>query len=454
MCQKSENAKHIINGIMATQKQVNHQIPFVTLVVLFFFVGFLTTVNGQFQGPLKNVFLSDAGELKNTFATLISFAWFLAYPLTGRTASACVTRYGYKNTLILGLLLLVGGLGLFWFSSVYTVKFPQSCFSIGTAIVPWGYIIFLLGSYVAGAAATVLQVVINPYLTACEVKGTQPVQRLNIGGTANSVGTTIAPFFVTGIVFGGMAMEKIHVSQIQSAFVWLMIVIILVVLIFTQMRLPDIQGTRAQNGEILEKSVWSFRHLTLGVIAIFFYVGVEVCVGANINLYTQELEKGGRSFFFLGMNSFSICGINMSVPALMATLYWGGMLIGRLISSFMSGVSARLQLAAAAALAGISTIGAIGLDNPWILVIVGLFHSVMWGAIFTLSVRKLGKYTSVASGIFMIGVIGGSLLPLCQGVFADILGGAWRWTWLIVVLGEAYILYYALYGSEVRESME
>ena len=73
---------------------------------------------------------------------------------------------------------------------------------------------------------------------------------------------------------------------------------------------------------------------------------------------------------------------------------------------------------------------------------------------FTLSVRKLGKYTSVASGIFMIGVIGGSLLPLCQGVFADILGGAWRWTWLIVVLGEAYILYYALYGSELRESME
>ena len=96
---------------MATQKQVNYQIPFITLVVLFFFVGFLTTVNGQFQGPLKNVFLSDAGELKNTFATLISFAWFLAYPLTGRTASACITRYGYKNTLILGLLLLVGGLG-------------------------------------------------------------------------------------------------------------------------------------------------------------------------------------------------------------------------------------------------------------------------------------------------------------------------------------------------------
>ena len=439
---------------MATQKQVNYKIPFITLVVLFFFVGFLTTVNGQFQGPLKNIFLSDAGELKNTFATLISFAWFLAYPLTGRTASTWITRYGYKKTLILGLLLLIGGLGLFWFSSVYMGNFPQSHFSIGTAIVPWGYIIFLLGSYVAGAAATVLQVVINPYLTVCEVKGTQPVQRLNIGGTANSIGTTLAPFFVTGVVFGGMAMGEIHISQIQSAFIWLMIAIALIVLVFTRMRLPDVQGTRTQKDEILERSIWSFSHLTLGIVAIFFYVGVEVCVGANINLYTQELEKSGRSFFFLGMDSFSICGINMSISALMATLYWGGMLVGRLISSFMNAISARLQLGIAAAFAGVFTIGAIWLDNPWLLVVIGLFHSVMWGAIFTLSVSKLGKYTSVASGIFMIGVIGGSLLPFCQGIFADILNGAWRWTWLIVVLGEAYILYYALYGSEIKESME
>ena len=439
---------------MAVEKQVDYRIPFITLVVVFFFVGFLTTVNGQFQGPLKSVFLNDAGESKNTLATLISFAWFLAYPLTGRVASVWIVRFGYKKTLILGLLLLIGGLGLFGLSSVYTINFPQSYFSIGIAMIPWGYIIFLLGSYAAGAAATVLQVVINPYLAACEVQGTQPVQRLNIGGTANSLGTTLAPFFVTGIVFGGMAMENIHISQIQNAFIWLIIVVILVVLAFIRMQLPDIGGTRTRDGEILEKSVWSFRHLTLGIIAIFFYVGVEVCVGANINLYTQELERTGRYFSFLGMDSFSICGINMSVPALMATFYWGGMLVGRLISSFISGVSARVQLGISATLAGLLTIGGIWLDNPWILVAIGLFHSVMWGAIFTLSVNQLGKYTSIASGIFMIGVIGGSLLPFCQGVFADLLGGEWRWTWLIVLLGEVYILYYALYGSEIKQSME
>lgn len=436
------------------QKQVNYLAPFITLVVLFFFVGFLTTANGQFQGPLKAVFLNNAGELKNTFATLISFAWFMAYPLTGGIGSSWVTKYGYKRTLIQALIILIAGLGIFWLSSIYTIEFPESHFRVASAIIPWGYVIFLIGSYVVGAAATILQVVINPYLTACNVKGTQAVQRLNIGGSANSVGTTLAPFFVTGIVFGGLSMEEVNISQIQVSFLGLMAVFVIVTLVVAQMRLPDIEGTKANSGEKLTKSVWSFSHLTLGVIAIFFYVGIEVCVGANINLYAIELEKAGRQFLFFGMDSLTIGGINFAIPALMATLYWGGMLIGRLISSSLSNISPRIQLTVAAIFAALSTLAAIATDNPWLLVTVGFFHSVMWGSIFTLSVNKLGKYTSIASGVFMIGVIGGALLPLFQGMFADALGGIWRWTWFIVVIGEIYILYYALFGSRVKQSAE
>ncbi len=436
------------------QKQVNYLAPFITLVVLFFFVGFLTTANGQFQGPLKAVFLNNAGELKNTFATLISFAWFMAYPLTGGIGSSWVTKYGYKRTLIQALIILIAGLGIFWLSSIYTIEFPESHFRVASAIIPWGYVIFLIGSYVVGAAATILQVVINPYLTACNVKGTQAVQRLNIGGSANSVGTTLAPFFVTGIVFGGLSMEEVNISQIQVSFLGLMAVFVIVTLVVAQMRLPDIEGTKADSGEKLTRSVWSFSHLTLGVIAIFFYVGIEVCVGANINLYAIELEKAGRQFLFFGMDSLTIGGINFAIPALMATLYWGGMLIGRLISSSLSNISPRIQLTVAAIFAALSTLAAIATDNPWLLVTVGFFHSVMWGSIFTLSVNKLGKYTSIASGVFMIGVIGGALLPLFQGMFADALGGIWRWTWFIVVIGEIYILYYALFGSRVKQSAE
>lgn len=436
------------------QKSVNYLAPFITLVILFFFVGFLTTANGQFQGPLKAVFLSNAGELSNTLATLISFAWFMAYPLTGGIGSSLVTKYGYKKTLIQAIIILIAGFAIFWLSSLYTIEFPDSNFRIASAVIPWGFVIFLVGSYVVGAGATILQVVINPYLTACNVKNTQPVQRLNIGTSANSVGTTIAPFFVTGIVFGGLSMEEVKINQIEPSFLGLMAIFAVVALILTQMRLPDIKGTKAESGEKLDKSVWSFTHLKLGVIAIFFYVGIEVCVGANINLYVMGLEEAGRKFLFFGLDSLKIGGINFAIPAFMATLYWGGMLVGRLISSSLNKISARTQLSVAAILAGISTIGAIIADNPWLLVTVGLFHSVMWGAIFTLAVSRLGKYTSVASGTIMIGVIGGSLLPLFQGMFADIMGGMWRWTWIIVVIGHIYILYYALLGSKIRQAAD
>jgi len=403
------------------------------MVFLFLIVGFLTTANTQFQGPLRETFLAGVGDLKNTFATLITFSWFLAYPLCGGVGSSWITKYGYKGTLIRGLFVMIAGLGFFFLSSLFTVQFPEANLHMGANIVPIGFFIFLLGSFIVGASATILQVVINPYLTACYVKGTQPIQRLAIGGSANSIGTTLAPYFVTGVVFGGLAMEDIQVKQLMIPFLALMAVISIVVFTLMKISLPDIQGTKAEVGEKLEKSVWSFRHLTLGVVAIFFYVGVEVCIGANINMYAIEL--------------------NYASPALMATLYWGGMLIGRLIGSSLSTVPPRLQLIVTTVMATVLTLLAIFLNNPWLLTAVGLFHSIMWGAIFTLSVAHLGKYTSIASGVFMIGVVGGAILPLLQGMFADALHG-WRWSWFIVIFGELFMLYYALIGSRVKQTAD
>jgi len=417
-----------------TKSKVNYIGPFITLVFLFFIVGFLTTANGQFQGPLKAAFLSNAGDLKNTFATLISFSWFLAYPLTGGIGSSWVTKYGYKGTLIRALLIMILGLGIFFLSSWYYEQFPTSNVQISSAVIPVGYFIFLLGSFVVGTAATFMQVVLNPYLAACKVKGTQPVQRLNIGGSSNSIGTTLAPYFVTGIVFGGLSMEKVKVNQLMVPFLVLMVVIAVITLILSRISLPEIEETKTVKGEKLEKNIWSFRHLTLGVIAIFFYVGAEVAIGANLNLFAISL---GGSF--------------ATSAAIMATLYWGGMLVGRLISSSLSSISPQIQLAVTSVLATFFILFAIVLNNPWLLVAVGLFHSVMWGSIFTLSVNKLGKYTSKASGIFMIGVLGGSVIPLLQGGLADAFG--WRWTWILIVLSEAYILYYALAGSKVKQSI-
>lgn len=432
------------------EKQINYIGPFLTMVFLFLIVGFLTTANTQFQGPLKEAFLLGVGDLKNTFATLITFSWFLAYPLCGGIGSKWTIRFGYKGTLIRSLFIMILGLGLFFLSSWFTVQFPHANLYLGTNIIPFGFFIFLLGSFIVGASATILQVVINPYLTACYVKGTQPIQRMAIGGSANSIGTTIAPFFVTGIVFGGVAMEDVQVSQLMLPFISLMIIIGVVALTLMKLSLPDIQGTKAEVGEKLEKSIWSFQHLKLGVIAIFFYVGVEVCIGANINLYAIEQEHINGSFSFFGNQSLSLFGINFAIPALMATLYWGGMLIGRLIGSSLKTIPPHIQLVTTTVCATILTLLAIFLNNPWLLAAVGLFHSIMWGAIFTLSVAKLGKYTAVASGVFMIGVVGGAILPLLQGVLADVLD-SWRWSWFIVIFGELFMLYYALIGSKVYQ---
>lgn len=414
-------------------KSANYLGPFITMVFLFFIVGFLTTANTQFQGPLKEAFLSKAGGLTNTIATLITFSWFLAYPIAGGVGSKWVAKFGYKGTLIRGILVMFLGLFFFFLSSWFTVRFPEADLAISGSLIPAGYFIFLIGSFTVGASATILQVVLNPYLSACDVKGTQPVQRLAIGGSSNSVGTTIAPYFVTGVVFGGVAMTDVKVEQLTVPFLSLMAVAALLFVIIRRLNLPDIEGTRAEEGETLEESVWSFRHLTLGVVAIFFYVGAEVCIGANINMYAIEMD------FYS--------------PALLATLYWGGMLVGRLVGSSLSKVSPKVQLIVTTSTATALIILAIILNNLWLLAAVGLFHSIMWGAIFTLSMNKLGKYTNAASGVFMIGVIGGAIFPLLQGLIADLSGG-WRLSWLMVIACELFMLYYAVWGSKVRKTAE
>lgn len=413
--------------------QQNYTGPFLAMVFLFLIVGFLTTANTQFQGPLKEAFLSDAGALKNTFATLITFSWFLAYPLSGPVGSRWVNVHGYKGTLLRGLMVMAIGLALFFVSSWVTMQFPQAIIGSGKISLHIGFLVFLLGSFITGASATILQVVINPYLSACSIKGTQSIQRLAIGGTANSIGTTVAPYFVTGIVFGGLAAEEVSINQIMIPFLALTAVILILLGLLSRFSLPDIEGTRNEGSEKLEKSVWSFRHLTLGVIAIFFYVGVEVCIGGNINLYA--MDKG------------------MESPALLATLYWGGMLIGRSVGSSLSRIPPRTQLIVTTVSASVLVCAAMILDNPWILAAVGLFHSIMWGAIFTLATARLGKYTSIASGVFMIGVVGGAVLPLLQGMIADA-AGVWRSSWFIVLAGELFMLYYAVSGSRIRQTAD
>ena len=403
--------------------------PFLLLTFVYFIVGFLTTVNGQCQGPLKVAFLSEVTENNNSLTTLISFSFFLGYLLNSSKTGRMMNRLGYKKTLIRSMMVMVIGVAFYLASALCAEYCSDVTINIGNDTVPIGYFVFLFGSYTMGTSAAMLQVVINPYIAAYPLPGTQAVQRMNFTCAINSIGTTIAPFFVTAVMFSGVPLDRVSASQLTLPFLVMMIVIAFTTWSTSKASLPDIEGTREDLSDKPRRSIWSFRHLRYGVITIFFYVGTEVGVGNNMNLHAMDLMKQGYDLS----------------PALLATLYWGGFLVGRMVSAGLKNVAPRPMLitVTVAAIALMTT--SLITENLWLMAAVGLFHSVMWSCIFTLSVDGLKEYTSKASGIFMMGVFGGAVFPVLQGMLADSMG-SWQYTWLIPLFCEFVILLYGLIG--------
>lgn len=403
--------------------------PFLLLTFVYFIVGFLTTVNGQCQGPLKVAFLSEVTENNNSLTTLISFSFFLGYLLNSSKTGRMMNRLGYKKTLIRSMMVMVMGVAFYFASALCAEYCSDVTIGFGNDIVPIGYFVFLLGSYIMGTSAAMLQVVINPYIAAYPLPGTQAVQRMNFTCAINSIGTTIAPFFVTAVMFSGVPLDRVSASQLTLPFLVMMIVIAFTTWSTSKASLPDIEGTREEMSDKPRRSIWSFRHLRYGVITIFFYVGTEVGVGNNMNLHAMDLMKQGYDLS----------------PALLATLYWGGFLVGRMVSAGLKNVAPRPMLitVTVATIALMTT--SLFTENLWLMAAVGLFHSVMWSCIFTLSVDGLKEYTSKASGIFMMGVFGGAVFPVLQGMLADSMG-SWQYTWLIPLFCEFVILWYGVIG--------
>lgn len=432
------------------QKQKFGLAPFVILTFIYFIVGFMTTVNGQIQGPLQVAFLSGVESLKNTLITLIPFCFFLGYLLNSRLGGKWINEHGYKKTILRALYFMVGGGFFFFLASCMAAHLNEFGLHVEGNYIPYGYFVFLFGSFLMGTSAAISQVVVNPYIASYELPGTQSVQRMNITCAVNSVGTMIAPFFVTGVMFAGVALADVSAGQLIWPFALISLFILIVTLVTARLHLPNIEGTYSKGNAQQGRSIWSFRHLRLGVLAIFFYVGAEVCIGVNVNLHAIQLIESGDKLSFLGHQDVVLWGAKLGIPALLATLYWGGLMVGRTLSSFMSNVSARTQLVVTTVLAILLALIAISTENLWVLISIGLCHSIMWSAIFTLAVKGLGEYTSKASGLFMMGVFGGAVFPLLQGYMADVLG-SWQYTWFIVVLCEAVMLYYALWGSRIRK---
>ena len=410
--------------------------PFLLLTFIYFIVGFLTTVNGQCQGPLKIAFLSEVTDTKNSLATLISFAFFLGYLLNSSKTGRMLDKIGYKQTLVRSMVVMVFGLAFYLASALIAEYWGGKGMHIGSDFVPFGYFVFLFGSYLMGTSAAMLQVVINPYIAAYPLPGTQPVQRMNFTCAINSIGTTVAPFFVTGVMFAGVSLDSVSADQLTIPFLVMMLIIALTTWSTSKAKLLDIEGTRETDSKP-KRSIWSFRHLKYGVFTIFCYVGTEVGIGNNMNLHAMDLATQG---------------IAVS-PALLATLYWGGFLVGRMVSSGLKNVAPRpMLLTVTVAAIALMTVSMFT-ENLWLMAAVGLFHSVMWSCIFTLSVDGLKEYTSKASGIFMMGVFGGAVFPVIQGLIADYVG-SWQYTWLVPLACEFVILWYGLIGYRNVENVK
>ncbi|MFD2744331.1 MULTISPECIES: MFS transporter [Sphingobacterium] len=423
--------------------------PYAIVTFIYFIVGFLTTVNEQLQAPLKVTFLAEAGSYRNTLTTSISFFFFLGYLINSTLGSRWVNHHGYKITIIRGLLFIIMGLSLYMISTWVGYTYPNKSLTFSDVVIPYGFIIFVIGSFLMGTSAAVIQVVVNPYVASYALSGTTDVQRLNITTGINSIGTTSAPFFVTLVMFSGISIESIHIQQLLLPLGGLIVCVLAVTLFTMRIDIPDIAETRSTDSISLPRSLWSFRHFALGVAAIFFYVGTEVAIGANLNLFAFELMESGYPVTFFGHAELIVGGKDLGVHALLSTLYWGGFLVGRLASSFLKNVSARSQLIFTTTLASILVAAAMLSNNIWFLVAIGLLHSSMWSCIYSLSIKGLKQYTSKASGIFISAVFGGAVFTLMQGGLADMFG-SWRWTWILSLCCELLMLGYALFGSRPR----
>ncbi|TKG97441.1 MFS transporter [Puteibacter caeruleilacunae] len=378
--------------------------------------------------------------MQNALTTLIVLAFFLGFPFASSWSGRLINLRGYQFTLVTGLVILISSLVLIIISALLT-PIMGTIQLTDKASIPGSYIIFLLASAVLGVSMAFLHVVINPYLSSCEVKNTTSASRITLGSTANSVGTFIAPFFLSYLVFNSAT--EISINQVIIPFTILALVIGAVSFLVTKMNLPCIEGTKISGDNKDIKRVWKYRNLKFGVVAIFLYIGAEVAIGANISLYAQALDV----MKYITIPGF---GIKMETIPLMIGLYWGSMLLVRLFACrLFKNITESKQLFYAALISAIFILMAIVSNNAWWLVCVGFGHSIMWPVIFNLAIKNLGQYTTIGSGKLMLGMLGGAIIPWIQGIMADMFN--WQYTWILIIACEMYLIWYAINGSKSKK---
>ncbi len=364
---------------------------------------------------------------------------FAAYLFMGIPAGKMLIKYGYKKTALIALIVGIVGLAFQYISSI--TGEGTYVFTYDNTPVALNLIIYLLGAFICGFCVCMLNTVVNPMLNLLGGGGNKGNQLIQVGGTLNSLTAFLTPF-LTGVLVGTVT-ENTSMTDVSPLLFIGMAVFAISFLIISRVQIPE--PTLGKEQPKYERSPLAFRHCLLGVIAIFFYVGIEIGIPMELNFYITDLGFEGSA----------------AIGGTLAAAYWVMMMIGRATSSAISGkVSTALQLTIVSSVAiGLLLIAIFmpesvtftfsGHDIPVktiFIALCGLCTSIMWGGIFNLSVEGLGKYTEAASGIFMTMVVGGGIMPLIQEAIAKSAGPIASY-WLIIAM-LAYILFYALIGCK------
>lgn len=434
-------------------------IAIIAMFFLFAMISFVTNL----AAPIGTIWGNEF-EGNSTLGMLGNMMNFLAYLFMGIPAGRLLQNIGYKKTALWAMAVGVIGLFVQWLSS--QVGSDIAVLTTGGLTVNLNFFIYLLGAFICGFCVCMLNTVVNPMLNLLGGGGNKGNQLLQTGGALNSLSATLTPLFV-GVLIGELTDNTTMMDV--APLLWVAIGVFVasfIVITFVSIPEPDLRK-KGQKAPQYTHSPWNFRHTVLGVIAIFIYVGVEIGVPGTLTFYLSEP----------GANGAGIAGKASAIAGAIAAIYWLLMLVGRTLSSFISGfVSTRAQLGFAGGLAIILVIAAICIPaantlpvpefiysgeidattgaviraqvpvSAYLLVLCGLCTSVMWGGIFNLAVEGLGKYTAQASGIFMMMVVGGGIIPLLQQVVAKYVG--YMNSYWVIVACVAYIFFYALVGSK------
>lgn len=414
----------------ASAQEGNHTVSLIIITILFFMWGAITSLNDVLIPHLKSVF-----TLSYMQAAMVQLWFFGAYFLVSIPAGMYVRNFGYQKGAVTGLIIAACGCLLFY---------PAATSS---------YTFFLFAFFILAAGITVLQVAANPYVAVLGSPKTAS-SRLTLTQAFNSLGTTVAPLFLAGIILGGatflgadelakLSADELvqyrlqEASTVQLPYVALAGVLLFLAVVFAFAKLPKIVDAANDEKRTFSQAVMSnfeamkaHPRLALGVIGIFVYVGGEVSIGTYLVNY-------------LGLPN--VAGLSAAVAAEeYLYMYWGGAMIGRFIGFFVMryvrpGVVLSTCAGTVIALVIYAAFGS-GHTAMWALIGVGLFNSIMFPTIFTMALHDLGKYTSQGSGLLCMGIVGGAIVPFIQGAFADSIG--LQTSFLVPAACYLFILYF------------